>query len=214
MSDADKESTSRLISARNVAGAAVLTIVLGAFGSGLWELVFRPSLGRLGRFSLDLMTFGSERAINWAYASAALNPTPIAALVLVVLVSAIPFWGLGVYMGYKTRRALKRHLDTNPPRRTLLRIATVVEWSLVAALTLTAFIAFVGVRVLNQSVLVWRVFNTDLALIAPYLSEEQEETLRAAFAAVQTKPDYERLATQLQGLASKHHVTLVDQELW
>jgi len=74
--------------------AVIGAIILGAIGSGLWEMIAKPGLSSLGRLFLTLVTFGSESARNNAYADAALDPTAIPSLVLLLQFSAIPFYAL------------------------------------------------------------------------------------------------------------------------
>lgn len=66
------------------------TVLLGIVGSGLWDVVAKPGLGWLGRATLNIITFGSEFVRDAAYVSAALDPTPLSSLVLMVLLVPLP----------------------------------------------------------------------------------------------------------------------------
>src|SRR5438093_12386009 len=59
-------------------GAVLGTIVLGAIGSGVWEMVARPGVSKFGHFVLFLFTFGSQRLKDVAYAAASLDPHTVA----------------------------------------------------------------------------------------------------------------------------------------
>src|SRR5205807_1241025 len=66
------------------------TIILGAIGSGVWDSLAKPGLSRFGRIILNTVTLGSESARDSAYSSAALDPTPIAPLLIILILSFIP----------------------------------------------------------------------------------------------------------------------------
>ena len=64
----------------------VVTIVLGAIGSGLWDVAVKPG----GGWTLTVLTLGSQRVIDSTYRDAAMDPTAIPALSILILISGIP----------------------------------------------------------------------------------------------------------------------------
>ena len=62
---------------------------MGLISTGLWDLLFKPGLTHVGRVFLTVITLGSETMRDGAYASAALDPTPLPSLMLLLLF----FWG-------------------------------------------------------------------------------------------------------------------------
>src|SRR2546427_8335681 len=67
---------------QRIIGAGFATIILGIIGSGLWDMVVKPGVTGFGRFTLSLFTLGSVTLRNAAYSSAALDPTPLPALMI------------------------------------------------------------------------------------------------------------------------------------
>jgi len=65
---------------------ALGTLILGAIGSGIWEILFRPGLSRVGSFIVSI----SGKANEAVYQNAALDPTLVASLFLLLLTIYIP----------------------------------------------------------------------------------------------------------------------------
>ena len=64
-------------------------LILGIVGSTLYDLLVKPGLTSAGRQILDAITFGSVTLKNAAYSSAAIDPTPVSALVLLQAALAV-----------------------------------------------------------------------------------------------------------------------------
>src|SRR5258706_15731169 len=90
---------------------AIWTIAVIIFyhvvGAALWEEIARPGLSRFGRLLLSIATFGSVKIRDSAYASAALDPTPLAPLVLVTILASIFVF---LPLGFMTSRVLRGRL--------------------------------------------------------------------------------------------------------
>ena len=72
----------------------------------------------------------------------------------------------------------------------------------------------ISVSILNQAVLVHRVFSANLNICSPYLSPIEQQQFRARFASVKTREDYIHIDNDLKGIAAKNSVTLSDIQLW
>src|SRR2546428_10144040 len=81
---------SRIALPRSVRSTIWFVILLGVIGNGLWALIFGPGLGAVGRVLLTVGTLGSQTLRDWTYANAALDPTPLPSLMMLILVGMLP----------------------------------------------------------------------------------------------------------------------------
>ncbi len=248
--------------AQRVTFSILGAILLGAIGSGVWEVIAKPGLSRTGRFFLSLFTLGSTKLRDASYASAALDPTPLPALlVLFVIVPMFPAFLLGVFLRakveqgrrYREIRGARKNIEdfenlidkirkvrgTDFPKQVPESIdsskePTVVElkhplvskksepkkkgnrrgWLELLAIGLFLIAGQLFVTTISQSILIYRVFNANLVVCSPFLTEIEEEGLRARFASVRSKAEYQIIEQELRMIAAKNGVRLKDIELW
>src|SRR5687767_12868838 len=60
-------------------------LLLAGLGNGVWELLYRPGIGVLGRMAGAI----ADRMDAAVYSGAALDPTPLSSLMLLVLVLGV-----------------------------------------------------------------------------------------------------------------------------
>src|SRR2546423_480145 len=77
---------------KSVVWAILGAIILGAIGSGLWDMLAKPGLGTVGRLLLNIVTLGSKTIRDAAYSSAALNPTALPSLIFLAVGSFLPLY--------------------------------------------------------------------------------------------------------------------------
>jgi hypothetical protein len=171
----------------------VVTLVLGALGSGLWELAFRPFLAYLGTAALDVVTLGLESLRNGLYEEAARGQYE---RVSIAILSA----GAGIMAGITTvvlflpafRRKVQKERESGTSGKPF-RAALVLLFATTMALLLFQRIAYVN-RAAN--------YYEQLATIAaPYLTETQRLQVRSQFAQVTTRAQYVALIEQLRTAA-------------
>ena len=213
---AQSEGSTGTIRAVKILLGIFATLILGALGSGLWELVFRPGIGRIGTF----LTSVSSLAESTVYTTAALDPTPIPGLVVLLLLAYVPGF-LGVfflhigfvkpYVRVKVESLYAEDLSEEeieerirPLRKAIRRIA--VGGATFSLLLLVG--AFYVVSIANSATLVWRTFNMNHAICSPHLTEDQEDFLRARFGSMRGKSDFDRIQADLNGIAASHATKL------
>lgn len=220
--------------------ALLSTIVVGSLGSGFWDIAVKPGIGWVGSALLNIITLGSESIRDNAYAAATMEPTSIPSLklylfLLGVLSAPILSLLLPSINPRKVARHVVRHegdsktdVGTDPPedsdlsraetffagllinRKRILRLR-LISVAIVGILLGTMFYEF---AVMNQSVLIWRAFNSDMRSCAPFLSEEEEEVIWCQFAQVKTKSDYGEILDRLQSIAAQNELSLYSERLW
>jgi len=215
-------------SARNIAA----TLLIGLVGSALWDVITWPGMTKLTRWLLTILTFGSNSIRDSAYSMAALDPYPVTGvIILIVFSTAIPGAWLGVASARSLIRRRDRHVETvekqlnetetdeakaevtdhldrmrGEHRKTLLFVDVI--------LSVLVLSGIVSVWTINQAVLIRRVAIADMAICAPFLSDQQEEVLFAQFAKVQSRQDYLNFERAMADIAKTHGVSLIDSSLW
>jgi len=218
---------------RALGGAVLLAVV----GNGVWDLLARPGLTTVGRAVLNFVTFGSNAVKDAAYSSAALDPYPVSALLILLFLVSIPFslmlarpvidrWRRERrHLGMRALKVLRMEQDGDPraaDERTKLtselnaRARRVQRRFVVASLILVVggIAAYTTAGVISQAVLIRRVFLADLAICAPFISPQQEREFRASFAAVSRRSEFLEIHARLQAAARANGVSLRSEELW
>jgi len=236
MTDTPVPPSPKISKTKKVIWAALGTIFLGAIGSGVWEIFARPGLSKFGRLVLSIVTLGSQTVQDSAYSTAALDPTPVAPLLMVFALSFFPLFlaissgtmWLQVRSAEKMRAARKSHggegpaaHSGEPPERfNTLEFRNSIWDSRKFALGMLLMMSIIfggcviGIFVLNQAVLIRRVFTANVAICAPYMSESEEERIWADFAAVATKAEYLPIDGKLRSIASQNGASLLGYSVW
>ena len=95
-------------------------------------------------------------------------------------------------------------------RRKLRR--TSIQGIIISALVLFAFLVASGV--INEAIVLRRVFFANLAICGPFLSETDEKAFRARFAGMKGRNDYLAIRRDLTAFARANHVELLGGEVW
>lgn len=202
-------------------------LILGIVGSTVYDLLVKPGLTSFGRLILDVITFGSTTLKNAAYSSAALDPTPISALVLLqagLVIVAFPAIRLiARARNSKELEKLRERIEKTDEEeksalvaelerlKKKLRKLRIVFWSIFIPWWTGLFVAF---AVHNQSVVIWRAFNANLAILTPYITADKKAQLQAQFSAMEAANEYQSLMAQMKESAHAHNVKLRNIETW
>lgn len=90
--NSDDEKQSKWLWPRRVPLTIVGALILAIVSNILYDLLVKPGLSSFGRLFLTILTLGSETLRNSAYSSAALDPTPVTGLM--ILLAALLFVSL------------------------------------------------------------------------------------------------------------------------
>jgi hypothetical protein len=197
-------------------------LAIAGLGNGVWELLYRPGIGVLGR-SASAIAGRMEAAV---YTSAALDPTSISSLIVLLLILGLAAAAtvasvIAVFIfpklfkrqffppdphDHQTEQSYLQALDAyekaSNKRRKLRRAALVA-----AALYVVGF-GFLVFSTQSESILVWRTFHQNLDICAPYLDEQQRLQIQAAFRQIKSKPDFEAIKLQLDHVAEQNSLKL------
>jgi hypothetical protein len=188
------------------------TIVLGAIGSGVWDVLAKPGLSAASRFALNLVTLGSGTVKDAAYSSAALDPYPLPSLIVILILTWLPLWPFATALGFRMGRFVANRQQQD--KRIHRRLESLITAAYVLVTIAVLAYAFVFTQIINQAILIRRVFYADLAICSPYISETDEKRLRAHFASVKTRADYDLIAIELKQIATTNKISLREESLW
>lgn len=193
------------------------TILLGAIGSGVWELAFAPMASRIGRGILTVFTLGLESARDGIYQSVAKGHHELPSLYLYgFLAILVMFFPLFIVLPAFARARIRRALTSKVPtelesmRRRLQRRlfgVTAVGMLLGAAF----FVRFVMHNYVNLAV---TYFEQSMRIVGPYLEVYQERQLRSDFASIKNKRDYTELMSKIREVAKRHGKELPQFTVW
>lgn len=176
----------------------VVTVVLGAVGSGVWEWVLKPALAGTSDTVLSVATLGISAFKDALYKEVAQGFREDPSLRLYNAVFAFaPLMLLGFISGFWTA-ARSQNSDTSDSR-----LERAVSWFDRPVLILTIFMLLFSVVQAAQVSYVNRAvthFHQLLAIAGPYMTEEQRLSALSRFAQVASGEDYERLVIELDSL--------------
>ncbi|CAL95692.1 hypothetical protein [Azoarcus olearius] len=171
----------------------IATLVLGALGSGLWELAFRPFFALLASGALDVVTLGLDSLRNGLYEEAARGQYE---RVSITILSA----GAGVMVGITMVLLLfpffRQRLEGTRPSVAGSRKFT-LALPLVFATTMMLLL-FQRNAYINRAA---NHFEQLATIAAPFQSQEQRLQLHSEFAQMNTRETYVRLVETLSALA-------------
>lgn len=215
---------------RRIAGPLAGAIVVGVIGSGVWDVIAKPGLSRAGTALIRAVTFGSTAVRDLPFSSAALNPYPLASLVmLLLLVVSVLFpavWFLlEAYLRPRVRDHFKRKKDafraqagTPEEAKELLK-----KWRVrrrkrlalgMAAYYLLLFAwGYVAAGVLNQAITVRRLDEANRQILAPLITQQELAKLDSEFASITDQAGFLRLHSAMGDIARRRGVSLRPEQI-
>jgi hypothetical protein len=184
------------------------TILLGAFGSGLWSVVFAPSLGFLSKTFLSLVTLGVTAARDSVYADAARGYVEFPSVILQEFLGLAMAGGPLVWLVFE--------LPRRPTRETLEakeRGERVFRWLLLVLCLLGVIIAVQSAK-LGYSMRVHSYFRQSLTICRPFIPKHDEDILCSRFARMKNKGDFVALYSELDAIARQSNVEIPKFSPW
>jgi F0F1-type ATP synthase membrane subunit c/vacuolar-type H+-ATPase subunit K len=184
---------------------AIGVIVLGAVGSGLWEYILKPGLFSLTGLALNIATLGMERFKNDLYEEIARGFHEGPSLTLLML-----FFGVlsGFAFGVITSKYVRGLKDRNEGFKRRF-----TKFAVIYSLFIITFLLVMSSRItyINRAITHFSQLNL---IVAPYISEEEQEIILSRFSQVHSKADYESVLSDLQVIAKEHNLHVPDFSIW
>ncbi len=183
------------------------SLILGAFGSGLWSGVLSPVGSFLGQALMSILTLGMTSARDSIYDRVARGFSERPSVVLLTILGAT-FLYIPMILLTSPRifSAFQRWLPRRPGNsgRTQLKwLRRINFWLAITAFFMGAVI-FVQILFLGYTNTVVARFNQTLAIASPYISAEQRTVFLARFASMRTRKDFILLFDELNKIAESH----------
>lgn len=210
----------------------IATVVLGAVGSGVWDLLGKSASQWVGRAILNIATLGSSAIVNSVYREAAKGLHEASALeqyalFMLCILSVGAFFS--VYLSSRARgprtakQGAKNFLDEIEPLqddekvKVLEKRLASLELKLrkirvVMFATLLVFAATLGFNYvrLAQANDTATFFRQSVAICAPYVDDQEIKLLNSHFAAIDSKSDFLQVYGELTKIAAANHLRLPD----
>lgn len=206
------------------------TIVIGALGSGAWDIFVKPLLYLAYSVVLSVITLGSQSLRDSMYASAALDQTaaPAAYLYMMFIMSWVSVFTLLASAEFglapwqivdRLRRGRVLESEQGEQESTELpedrkRLFTRIRRIFLVITGIAVGVMFSRAIIQDHTLLIWRSFHGDMRQCAPYLSSDQEELLYSEYAKMRSKADFETILSELRSVAVEHKLTLHSERLW
>jgi len=205
-----KRCTRNVLWGRRAPITVVGVLLFGIVGSALYDFFVKPGINIFAETVFNILTLGSQQVKDFSFNTAALDPTSTPALILLIvaasLAALLPFDRL---IQKRLRRA-KTNVDVSDPRKIF-----VLKWIVLPLLIIFQMaLVFLPLNIFNQAILTWRVFNADIAIVAPVVDEEQIKALRAQFASMHSEDDYRAIHKELSVIAENKKIRLRSEQPW
>jgi hypothetical protein len=204
------------------------TILLGAVGSGFWELGLKPTFQWLGRMLLTAVTLGSNTVRDDIYKEAAKGLHETSSLQLYSLVILSLFfmcsYGLGIASGGRSSRKFRKDLDEldDQAKLTVLEkklaslkhqiyTAQLLVFGIILLFTTSQLINYLKV---NQANAACTFFAQSMAICRPYLNDQQAKIFESRFASMDSRADFVAIVADLGRLAASNQRKLPDFTPW
>jgi hypothetical protein len=210
-------------------------LLVGALGSGLWDVGIKPGFQWLGRALLTAVSFGSNTFRDSIYIDAAKGLHEAAGTSLLSILSGVMFGlpfvaGSVAYFMKRDAARLKKVSDARSESGELqveisheADLATLFKrfdrLFRIYYLLLLILLVLVGAHLIISVETIAATdacvyFTQSLAICRPYIPQHDADILQSHFAAMRSRSDYMNLIQQLRGVAAANHLVLPQYEPW
>jgi len=202
----------------------ILTVVLGAIGSGLREVAFRPFLKKAGYFLYSFFSFRKQRALDNVCRQAAKghHELPslfvllfvIAALIAALLTTQATLYSV-LYIESVDKEAIsacEKIAETAEKRACVTQVLREYMHPYLPWMTLFSVfaISFLIFRVISMSLTnaIITHFEQCMRICAPTMSSDKSRQFEQAFALMDTKEAHKKIIDELNALATANGLKL------
>ena len=180
--------------------AILATIILGALGSGLWDMIFKPTLAWAVGTVLTISTLGLDSLRDEIYADVAMGNYERASLSILSLITGLSIPAITTTILYKYILDKVDKIKNNDKYRLTMKIVLYLYFLL---LTTTLFF--------NMSSIVYTVHaqaNLDrmYRTISPFISDEQRKLYISRMATISCRDDFVNIIDEMTDIARKNNI--------
>jgi hypothetical protein len=214
---------------KRIALGAVGTILLGALGSGLWELAFKPAGRLVGNGILTAATLGSSALKDRVYVQAAKGYHEASANSVFEILALGPlFFSALVFLAgrHGFREPPKRErieaegdLDAEIKRlerelKVLGKQGRILAYSLAFLLLFNSGMLIVENLTITKADDAYAFFAQSMTICRPYISDHDAQVIESHFASIRGRGDYINTTDELRRVAASNHLILPDYRPW
>jgi hypothetical protein len=183
------------------------TILLGALGSGFWDLCLRNTFIAIGHGILTLITLGLSSVRDNFYVEIAKGRTDRVGLYLM----SFTFLFLGFLAG-----GLRRPISVGEAAGSDMSVAQDRFFRRLALLLLLLLTSIFGFRSLSITYTTGAIdhFEQSFAICLPFMSPQKRDDIRSRFARIRTKGDYVAVLSTLEQRAMQNNVKIPKFSVW
>ncbi len=183
------------------------TVAIGAVGSGVWELFFRPGFGAIARATLRLVALLPRAYRDRLCEDAATLPHAATALHVYLFIATVclmvPIFASLILTWRLLRPA---GVPRSPPS---LRRSVVSVWALTSVAVASSLLSF---QLANVPVRMFRVVETNMAMLGAVATDQEVRHWRAKFAGVRTRVDFDMFRRDFIAFARERGVLVYQLE--
>lgn len=200
------------------------TLVVGALGSGLWEVAFRPFFRKLGEVLFFVLTLGMKKASDSVYKDAAkgyreqggmfISQHFVALASAVIIATTFVMYKQTSYISIPEQAYLEcEGLETPCEKKQCVKeiIKEKLTWLipiLIIASTLLVIILLYSYLWMSRVNHVITDFKQYLSICKPFITNDQIILLEQSFALLNNKDDFKLLTKELSNIAEANHLKL------
>jgi hypothetical protein len=192
-------------------GGILLTLVLGALGSPVWEFILKPLLTFTAKPLLYISTLGIMTYKNGIYVQIAQSfHEDISMRTYMLIVSALS----GLILGYLLAVfSFDKNIGSDQRSPKLSMISKVFKNRLGRYLILLYAIfvvSFMTIDLAKENYINSAItyYYQSLKIVSPFISNSQEEELTSQFSSIKNKEDFVIVTNELKQLANKNKLML------
>jgi len=203
---------------KKIAATILGTLLLGALGSGLWEIALKPFTQWCGTTILTIATLGSTaiKDDNFREAAKGLHEASSLQLFWLVILGLI---GLtsgfhGYVIGRRSARKETPKVSGNDALERLIQKRYRYQLTLAGCGFLVACLLFISYLKLLQANNAYTFLAQSMSICRPYMDDQQAHILESRFASITGRADYIAVTDELRHIAASKHRKLPDFKPW
>lgn len=176
------------------------TIVLGALGSGLWEVLVKPGLAWAGGAVLTISTLGLDSLRDQIYADVAIGSYERASLSILAMLTGFTISFIGSMAIFRYIVSTYKILNTNHRYKFVARMVLLFYF--------VAFTTFLYINMYRVNYTVHAQANLEqiYRTILPYISDEQGKQYTSRMATISSRDDYIQIIDEMTDIARKNNI--------